>query len=292
MTVKLEWQFADEAPEENTRRKRPPRRPDWYLRLATAGAVLVMVGAGVHAWWRARQEALAAVEAKVQAVAKLEMRALAEEDVELYISQQDNADPIWRAVQETRVMRDASLPPPLPGLTSTVAISVTGARVIGDAARVEIMHIVELPDGRRAPFCALRFYRRDDAGRWLHTSMDPDYAGHNVVFVGQWVQLTSFAVDADRIRPVASELEKAAGQFCKGVSENSRLLSCTQEAPLVLDFTGTLGTSVKKVEEEGVLLAPFLAGAPGNEDARVAWEHALRELLLDRLTARERTPPS
>jgi hypothetical protein len=288
MVVKLEWHFADETPEENSQRK---RRPRWYLRLALGGAILLVVGAGIYAWWRARHEVLAAVEAKVQAVARLEMHALTQEDVELYLSQQDDADPIWWAVQEARAMHDASFPPPIPGLTSTVAISVADARVIGDAARVEIVRMVELPDGRRAPFRAVRFYRRNDDGRWLHTSLDPDYAGHNVVFVGQWVKLASFAVDADRIRPIASELEKAAGQFCRGPSKNDRLLSCTQGAPLTLDLTGTLGTPVEKVEEEGVLLAPFLIGAPDDEDARMAWKNALRALLLERLIARERPPP-
>ena len=173
MAVDLEWRFDTEVPDELPReehRPHPPRRRVW---LGLAGAVLLLVGVGLCVWWRSRREVLATVEAEVQAVAQLELGALADGDVELFMSLQDDADPTWREAQGVRAALDTFLPPPVPGLVASTVLSVENARVVGDVARVEVVRMAGLPGGEMVPFRAVRFYRRSDDGRWLHTRADP-----------------------------------------------------------------------------------------------------------------------
>jgi hypothetical protein len=281
MAVELEWRFEDEPPDETWRDKHPPRRLRWPVWLGLGGAVLLLVGVGFYAWWHARRETLARIEAEVQAVARLELRALAEGDTELYLSLQDDADPVWRGAYDARAALDTLLPAPLPGMTATAALSVENARVVGDTARVEVVRMAGSPGGEMVPFRAIRFYCRTDDGRWLHTRPDLDYAGHTVLFVGEQVKIASFAIDADWMSPVAAQLEGLARQFCS-------LVSCRRRTPLALVFTGTLDSAV---ELESVLLAPFLVGVPDDAAARTAWEARLYELFIDRLIAREAEQP-
>jgi hypothetical protein len=280
MTVELEWRFDDEVPHEIPREEYPPRRPRRRVWLRLAGAVLLSVGVGLYVWWCGRREALATVEAEVQAVAQLELRALAEGDTELYLGLQNDADPNWHQAQQARAAGDALLPPPLPGLTSTAAYSVENARVVGDAARVEVVRMAGLPGGEMAPFRAVRFYRRNDDGRWLHTRADPDYTGHVIIWSGQRVKIVSFAADRDWVGPIASELESLAERFCSFAG----IVPCQHRVPLTVDFTGTLDTAV---EPEGVLPAPFVVGTPDDEAARAVWEVGVRELLFEHLIVRE-----
>jgi len=277
MSVELEWHFGDEAPKQAPQEERRPRRRRWRFWLTLAAVVLALVVVGLYAWWRVRREALKMVESEVQAVAQLELQALAQRDVALYLSLQDEADPNWQQAQRARVASDAAFPPPLPSLTSMIPFSVENARAVGDGARVEVVRFASLPGDQALPFRATRFYRRDDDGRWLHTRADLSYAGHTVIFTGQRVVVTSFAIDADLMKPVAFKLEGAAEQFCA-------LISCQSSAPVPLVFTDTLDAAL---EPGGALPAPFVVGVPAGELAHAAWEQALDDLLLDRLAARE-----
>jgi len=282
MSVELEWHFENQAPDEAPQQEKRPRRLRWRFWLSLAGAVVLLVAAGLYVRWRVQREVLKAVEAEVQAVAQLELQALAKGDTDLYLGLQDEADPNWREVQKAHATIDVALPLPLPGLTTTTALSVENARVVGNLARVEMVRQAGLPDEQTAPFRALRFYRRSDDGRWLHTRADLGYAGHAVIFTGQQVAVTTYAIDAELVRPVASSLEKLASRFCM-------LVSCQMHVPLALVLTDTLDTAV---EPEGTLPAPFIVGVPDSEEARAAWEAALHELLLGRLIAREFGQPA
>ena len=275
MSVELEWRFDEETPDEPGGEERGPGRSPWCLWLGLVGMALLLAVAGLYAWWRVRSKALIPVEAEVQAVAQLELRALAEGDTALYLSLQDDADSTWKRIQEVRAGDNDFLPPPLPGLTATAVLSVEKARVIGDVARVEVVRMAGLPGGEVAPFRALRFYRRSADGRWLHTRADPDYAGHIVIWVGERAKIKSFATDAEWMESVVPRLEGLAGRFCD-------LVSCRRGDPLVLDFTGTLDHVV-----ESGLPAPFLVGVPDDDKARAVWEVGLQEFLLDRLIVRE-----
>jgi len=277
MSVELEWHFGDEIPKQAPQEERRPRRPRWRFWLTLAAVVLALVVVGLYAWWRVRREALRLVESEVQAVAQLELQALAERDVALYLSLQDEADPHWQAAQQARLASDATFPPPLPGLAATAAVSVENARAVGVAARVEVVRFASLPGDQALPFRATRFYRRSADGRWLHTRADLGYAGHTVIFTGQRVVVTSFATDADLMKPVAFKLEGIAEQFCA-------LIACQSSAPVPLVFTDTLDAAQ---EPGGALPAPFVVGVPAGESAQAAWEQALQDLLVDRLAARE-----
>jgi len=281
MAVELEWRFDDEGPNRTPQREQRPRRARWRVWLGLSAAVALAVGVGGTTWWRARRETLATVEAEVQAVAQLELRALAEGDADLYHSLQDDAAPTWREPPKDATALEPLLLPPLPGLATTAVFSVENARVVGDAARVEVVRTAGLPGGEQARFRAVRFYRRGDDGRWLHTSVDRDYAGHIVMFVGERVVISSFAADAGWAKPAAYDLEELAARFCKAVS-------CRQRAPVTLAFTDTLDAAGRP---EGILPAPFLVGAPDNEAAHAAWWDALRALLLDRLVDQGRYSP-
>lgn len=279
MAVEFEWRFDEEPPDRTPTEERSPRRHRWRFWLGLIGIVL-LVGVGFYARWRARTAALAEVEAKVQAVAQLELRALAEGDTELYLSLQDDTLSTWKKAQEARAEAGILLPPPLPGLTATTALSVENARVVGDVARVEVVRLVGLPGGEMAPFRATRFYRRSDDGRWLHTRADRGYAGHTVTFAGERIEIVSYATDSGWIEPIASDLASLAERFCS----LDGIVPCQHRTPLVLDFTGTLDTAV---EPEDILPAPLVVGAPDDGVARAAWETGLRELFFDRLIVRE-----
>lgn len=214
MAVELEWRIDGEVPEQAPSEEASSRRPRGHVWLSLLGALLLLAGVACYAWWHRRQGDLAKVEAEVQAVAQLELRALAERDTELYLSLQDHAYPAWIEVQQALAARDALLPPPLPGLNATAALSVENPRVVGDVARVEVVRMAGLPGGETAPFRAVRFYRRSEDGRWLHTRADPTYAGPIAIQRGQRAEITSFAADKGWIEPVASELERLAERFC------------------------------------------------------------------------------
>jgi len=280
--VEFEWHFEDQVPEQAPEKEQRPRRSRWRFWLGLAGAVILLVAAGLYARWRVQREILKSVEAEVRSIAQLELQALAEGDGDLYLGLQDDADPNWQEAQKARATFDAALPPPLPGLTTSTVLSIENARVVGNVARVELVHAVGLPDGQVVPFRAIRFYRRADDGRWLHTRADLGYAGHAVIFTGQQVAITTYAIDAELVRPVASSLEKLASRFCM-------LVSCQTYAPLALTLTDTLDTVMGP---DSTLPAPFIVGAPDDEKARAAWEAALHEVLLDRLIAREFGPPT
>ena len=281
MAVELEWRFGEKDSERPPQQERQPRRPRWRAWLIL-GVVALSIAAGVYAWWRSSRETLMMVEAEVQAVAQLELRAAAERDTALFLSLQDQAFPAWRKAQEARAWLDTFLPPPLPNLALGSELVVENARVVGDAARVEVVSVAGLPDGEMGPFRAARFYRRSSDGRWLHTSADLDDAGHIVVFSGEQVTVVSFAIDTEWTKAAAYDLEGLAIRFCS-------LVSCQQGEPLMLNFTGTLDDVL---EPERVLPAPFLVGVPDDETAQEVWMEALRELAFDRLLVREWGPPT
>ena len=280
MSVELEWRFNDEVPAETPEESGGPRRPRWRRWVGLGVALAVLAGVGVYAWWRVRRDALAAVEAEVEAVAQLELNAIAEGDVELQWSLQDDADAGWYEAQRARAGAELLLPPPLPSLVAAPAVAGS-ARVVGDSARVEILRPAGLAGGDGATFRATRFYRRGDDGRWLHTRADLDTAGRVIVFSGEEIAITVFAIDAGWAEAAAYDLEGLAARFCG-------LASCRERAPLTLTFTDTLDTAPPPAD---ALPAPFLVGAPGAEDgdeaARTMWRDGLRELAIDRLIARE-----
>jgi len=279
MSTDLEWRFGDDLPEATSDGREPGPRP--WRRWLTWGLVLLVVLGGAYVWWRQRQRTLNEAEAEVEQVARLELRALAEGDVELYMSLQDGADSSWREAQATYT-ETAALPLPLHGLTTTQT-SVHSARIVGDRAEVEVVHTADLPNRGSASFRAIRFYRYTGNGRWLHTQIEPGAGRGTVVFTGPLIELAALERDAEWVEPLMSGLEDVTREFCA-------LVSCRQSLPVSLDLAADLegGTGT----DETTLPAPFLVGAPEDEAARDAWQTALQAFLLDRLVAGETGRPA
>jgi len=277
MPVEYEWHFDEKGPggeTEGTGEARPSRRRVWSI---LAVAAVVLVGFGLYAWWRVSRVSLRRMEEEVQAVARLEMRALADEDAELYLSLQDDSDPRWQELQEARLISGTALPAPAPGLAASVPFAVEHPRVIGDHARVELVRMAGLPGGASLPFRAARFYRLTSDGRWLHTSADQEYAGRMLVWVGPRNDLAGFSVEDDLLGPLAPELEVTAARFCD-------LFSCESDVRFRLAFTSTLDTQTTQPE---VLPAPHIVGVPDDDAARAVWTQAVKgylvELMLDQV---------
>ncbi len=275
MSSDFEWHFGDEFPDEKAEEEQREERK-WRRWVPWLLALLLIAGTAA-VWWRGRQRTLAQAEAQVQQVAQLEFRALAEGDEELFLSLQDPSDRSWKAAQAAYV-DSAGLPLPLQGLTTPVSTSIESARVVGDRARVELVHTARLPTGEEASFRAVRFYRYTNDRRWLHTKMTPDAGGHSVTFVVDEVEITALDGDADWIDPLASRLADAAYRFC-------RLASCERDLSLELNLAANLEQAAEA--DDAVLPAPLLVGAPENDAAQAAWEASLGEFVVDLLVTRE-----
>ena len=274
MGADLEWRIGDDLPEASS--APGPERPRAWRRWLIWALVLLLVLGAAYAWWRQRQRALDQAEAQVRQVARLELRALSQGDVELYMSLQDDADAAWREAQKAYV-ETAALPLPIQHLTTTQTL-VEAARIVGERATVDLVHRATLPDGASASFRARRFYRYATGGRWLHTQAVPDVGGEPQVFAGPFVELKALEEDAPWLEPLSSDLQGVVGRFCD-------LAPCQQDLPVRLDLAAGLGEAA--AGRDLILPAPYLLGTPENQAARDAWEAGLQAYVVDHLTARE-----
>jgi WD40 repeat protein len=302
MSSDFEWRFGDDIPEDQGEEGQDSGRAwrrwlPWLLVLALA------VGGG-YAWWRDRQRNLRQAEAEVEQVARLELRALAEGDSELYLSLQDPADRSWKEAQAAYV-ETAGLSLPLHDLATPISSTVERARIVGERAQAVIVHRATLPSGEEAVFRAVRFYRYTYERRWLHTKVDPGYGGHEVVFVSDDLEIAVFDNDPIQMESLARKLANVPYAFCS-------LMPCKRYSLFGIDSAGdlekaramaatigldtTVGLSLAANLEEGaepddaVLPASFLVGAPANAAAQAAWEASLSEFLVDYLITEEIGP--
>ena len=275
MPVEYEWRFDENLSGERPGEADDRRRPRWRFWLGLTTAAVLLVALGLYGWWRVSRESLAQAERAVQAVARLEIRALADGDTDLYMSLQDGADPQWLDLQRTRLVSGTVLPPPAPGLLASDPLTTEHPLVIGGRARVEFVRMAGPPGGEQVPFRAVRFYRLAPDGRWLHTPADPKYAGRALVWVGTRNDLTGYIVENELLEQLAPELELTAAPFCG-------LFSCPPDVRFTLSFTGTLGV---QATQAGVLPAPHIAGVPDDEAARSVWIQAVKGYLADIMLA-------
>jgi hypothetical protein len=275
MPVDYEWRFGENLSSDRPEEAVARRHPRWRFWLMLTIAVVLLVALGLYVWWRVRRESLVQAEGAVQAVARLEMLALADGDIDLFTSLQDRADPGWLDHQRARFLSRAVLPPPVPGLVSGDALTTENPLVIGDRARVELVRTAGPPGGAQFPFRAVRFYRLAPDGRWLHTSPDPKYAGRVLVYVGTLNNLAGYIVENELLEQSVPELELTSALFCD-------LFSCPPDVRFTLSFTGTLGA---QTTQPGVLPAPHIVGIPDDEAARAVWVQAVKGHLADIMLA-------
>jgi len=295
----FEWRFGPDLPEDRGQEE-PHSRRSWRRWLLLLLVLLVTVG-GVSAWWRGRQRTLTQAEAQVEQVARLELRALEEGDQELYMSLQDPVDRSWKAAQEA-YFHTRGLPLPLQDLTNPISTTVESARLVGDQARVMLIHRAALPSGGEGLFHAVRFYRYTSDGHWLHTRADPDCGGDVVAFISDDLEITVFANDPLRIDALTRQLAGLPHRFCSLVPCRRYALfgidstSDPQKArslPAVIGFDSVLRLSLAAGLEkaaapaDAILPASFLVGAPANDAAQAAWEASLGQFLVDHLVTCE-----
>ncbi|NLE43173.1 MAG: hypothetical protein GX620_00520 [Chloroflexi bacterium] len=270
MSIEFEWRLQDELLPESSEPAAPT--PGRWRRMARAAVALGLILALLGVGWHISRERNAQTELQVEALARLELEAITARDHELFLSLQDPATPTWLATQDALFWEGQILPPPLPGLAAVTDATVGSGRVVGDRARVELLRTAGPPSSPSGAFRVARFYRRDAGGRWLHTQLDPAYAGHVMVWVGDHVEITGYAADAVTIAPAAADLERVAAGLCVHVA-------CRTALPVHLVFTGTLDVDVTG----SVLPAPLLVGVPVDQRAQEIWQAALRDIFLEKL---------
>jgi len=273
MSSDFDWQFSDGEASSAASGPSRPRRPRWRLWLVGL-AVVALAGGCVFVLWRLSQNALRRRDRQLQAVAQLELSAVAGGDVELYLSQQDNANTNWYHAQERLAREGLLAPPPAPGL-EVGRVAIAQARVVGDVGRVELAVTGVSSEQEPAVFSATRFYRQGPEARWLHTMPDAEYLGPVSIWLGESITLVGYETDAEWLRPAASHLERTGRTLCV-------LLEC-RELPVTLVFTDTMESPVT----QNVLPALFVSGRPADETAIAVWQAALDEFLLDQTIARE-----
>jgi len=302
MSSDFEWRFGDDLPEDRDQERQDTERA-WRRWLPWLLVLVLLVG-GAYAWWRDRQRTLAQAETQVEQVARLELQALTERDAELFLSLQDPTDRSWKEAQGA-YLDTHGLPLPLQDLASPITTAVESARIVGERARVAIIHRATLPSGEEAVFRAVRFYRYTSDGRWLHTKGESNFAGHRVTFVIGDVQIAAFDEDTGWLEPLTRDLADVPYRFCN-------LVVCEQYSVLGLAFTTDLDEAralaktldvdttfhlslAANLEEaadpdDAVLPAPFLVGAPMNDAAQATWEVSLGQFLVDYLITQEIGP--
>ena len=275
MAVEFEWHVGEGQPEPVGPDSAGHPRRRWPKWVWPTTAVLLALALGFWLWRRERLQALERPQQAVLEVARVEWKAAASGDTELFLSLQDQADTAWYALQRARILAGEPLPPPVPGLSATLPLTIEHAVVTGRQARVEFERLAGLPGEPWWPFRGMSFYRQTEDGRWLHTADDPQVAGRTLVWVGPRNELAGQIAHAELMEALANDLELRADAFCA-------LLACPSGPRFTLALTGTLSEASPPL----ILPAPHLVGAPDGEPARRVWMEALGRLMVDHMLDR------
>ncbi len=272
MPVEFEWRIEQPGPEPTGAGSAGHLRRPWCRWAWPLAVAILLLALGCYLWRRERLRALEQPQQAVLEVARLEWRAAASGDTELFLSLQDQDDPAWYAMQRARILAGEPLPPPVPGLSATLPLTVEHATVVGRRARVEFVRLAGVPGEPMWPFRGLAFYRQAEDGRWVHTADDPDYAGRTLVWVGPRNEVAGQIAHTELMEGLASDLELRADAFCVWVA-------CPPGPRFTLALTGTL----RQTSPPSVLPAPHLVGVPEGDAARDVWIQALGRLMADRM---------
>jgi hypothetical protein len=148
---------------------------------------------------------------QIQSVIDLEARAFVEDDVDLFLAQQDRDAAGWYEFQSLLMEAVHEWPGRLDALPfSALPAEVQNVELHGDVAWVEV--IEGTPAVRR-----MRFYRQTGRG-WLHTAPDPAFWGEEVQLdVGDRLTLRCRERDWPYVAPLAEQLEQDLVQVCATV---------------------------------------------------------------------------
>ena len=198
---------------------RARRRLSLTLLLATA-----LIGSLLLGWryWQGRR-LLARIEADISAAVRLEERALAEGDAELYRRQQSLSRARQLSHARDRAGERLQTPPPQPGLSIAPAPGSIEAIVpetdlrLGQPIRratVHLRYVVSdsLGAGR---FDEPRPYALSDKGRWIHTTHDDAIAAAEPLhWEGRYLDVRFLPADAERMPPILAHAEALLERYC------------------------------------------------------------------------------
>jgi hypothetical protein len=178
----FEWEFDDDR--QTVRGPAPSlgwRR--WLRRTGLLLILLIIVALAVRARLAAHQRAIAETEFQLRAAVSLELKTIADGDVELFLARQDPGDPIWRDRQFVRYLSPGAarfLPAPglEPGDPPWEIHSVHLPDRSAQVARAELTRWLREPGNNYPaaplPFRVTWFYRQADDGTWYHVAPPDD----------------------------------------------------------------------------------------------------------------------
>jgi hypothetical protein len=268
MGVELDWQVEKEdgawevIAATDARSKRKIR---WVIWRAATIVLVAAVAVGSAALRHRYRQALAWTTFQIQAAIDLEGRTLAQRDLDLYMRQQDEADPEWYVQQYARVHPDRLYSGP--GMASANALGVRNGMEQGDPliAQPKVREVemrgdvawVEVAAQRGAePVRQARFYRRTDLG-WKHTSPQAIFWGDAVERQVGSVLIHARERDVPHIDPLIAHMSRVAEDV--GVA-----LGHSMAITLEVDFS-TQGAPGKPPSFSGhtlTLPSPWLSGIP------------------------------
>lgn len=266
MKLELDWQAGTGEGEWETiaivEKGFSLRVPRWVWRVLLP-TVVILTAAAVGGVRHRYARALRRIVFQIQDVIDLEARALARDDLDLFLAQQDEIAPAWYTQQVNRFWQDSarcsSRQPGSDALTAQDASpgdcaslappQVQEVELRGDVAWVEV---VAAPDAARQA----RFYRQTERG-WLHTApRDAFWQGRIARTYGQ-VTIRAHQRDLPHIEPLVAHILSVA----ESVSE---ALGGTADSVLGVDFlTENLPyRSPGLVGDVLALPSPWLTGIP------------------------------
>ncbi|MGD9099357.1 MAG: hypothetical protein PVF45_02675 [Anaerolineae bacterium] len=303
MPVSFDWEFEEsdpsEQPGEGTSFSR--RRRSWlYLGMTLLG-LLVVGGLVVRSWLDNRLDAIREIEDELRSVVELELKDIANGDVELFRAVQDPTVPRWRSQQVARYFPNPIGAPnvygfaPAPGLAPADRHpEIVQVRVVGRVGRVKLVHWFQptfplnptdslLARWLQAassvtpvalPFHVTWFYRLSEDGAWYHTPPPEDHAGIPYTWHGAWLDVQASEIEDALLDPVIKDLFALA-------HENCQLLNCPFSAHYSLNFGDASAPQV--YGNRWRLPALYLTGMPDNAVARAVWQQALKLWLVEAL---------
>lgn len=296
MSVQFEWQAGRDdgqwetiAASQQGPVRRWLRRFPWWAWLLVGLVVGALVGAGYLNVRRRYEEAQRQVAFQIQTVIDLEARAYAAGDADLFIDQQDSANPQWLALQGRRVQPDCATArrrtDPRDRTVSELCAPLLPAQVQkvdlqSDMAWVEVIETLPTEPARGIPerkVRRVRFYRQTDLG-WKHTA-PPDTFWRTAIRVDFG---SLFVLYHKRDQPHVEHLEDTITAAVAGVCQR---LTCSARNTLTVDFSNEPPpyrlpmiemASGSEGQDTITLSSPWLSGIPvtGEPDQRAAQDLA------------------
>jgi Tol biopolymer transport system component len=280
MSVSFDWDFREEEAE-SLHQTGGTVPPDWRRRWLFRGLVLlillVIVGVAAGAWIKSRVDLVEKTEAELRGAVELELKTIVDGDAVLFRDRQDPRDSGWAARQIARYVNRPNLFAPAPGLMpADRSHEINEVHVQGGTGRAELTHWFVSPDRESGDlsFHTTWFYRQDDDGVWYHVAPPADYWGVPYSWHGTRLVVQATEAEASALDPVARELAILVANGC-------RRLACPDNVRYSLSFDGELGPRVQG--NWWTLPALYLTGLPEDDQARAAWERALKLWVVEAL---------